>query len=201
MEFLIHNDSDNYFVTAALNQEESCYYVTGHVADQKDATHFIPTANGKVLVKGLEDDTYSLIETSTDNAYTLLKSGIKVIISASESEKLCDIYAKDSLGLIQNDPRYANVDSGLFHNMPQKHLEHRILTASATVDTKNVNMVADETSANAFAPLTVVNTRGFDLPQTGGTGNWMFPTIGITGFALCMLGIYFVCRKKKPTSR
>ena len=201
VEFLIHNDSDNYFVTAALNQEESCYYVTGHVADQKDATHFIPTVNGKVLVKGLEDDTYSLIETSTDNAYTLLKSGIKVIISASESEKLCDIYAKDSLGLIQNDPRYANVDSGRFHNMPQKHLEHRILTASATVDTKNVNMVADETSANAFAPLTVVNTRGFDLPQTGGTGNWMFPTIGITGFALCMLGIYFVCRKKKPTSR
>ena len=62
-------------------------------------------------------------------------------------------------------------------------------------------MNADENSANAFAPLTVVNTRGFDLPQTGGFGNWMFPTIGISGFALCMLGIYFVCRKKKSTSR
>lgn len=201
VEFLIHNDTDNYFVKASLNKEEGCYYVTGHVSEEKDATHFTPTGNGKVLVKGLEDDTYSLIETSTDNAYTLLKSGIKVVISARESDKLCSIYGKDALGLIQNDPRYANVAPDLFHNMPQKHLEHKLLTGSATVDTKKVNMFADETSANAFAPLTVVNTRGFDLPQTGGTGNWMFPTIGITGFALCMLGIYFVCRKKKPTSR
>lgn len=201
VEFLIHNDTDNYFVKASLNKEEGCYYVAGHVSEEKDATHFTPTGNGKVLVKGLEDDTYSLIETSTDNAYTLLKSGIKVVISARESDKLCSIYGKDALGLIQNDPRYANVAPDLFHNMPQKHLEHKLLTGSATVDTKKVNMLADETSANAFAPLTVVNTRGFDLPQTGGTGNWMFPTIGITGFALCMLGIYFVCRKKKPTSR
>jgi len=201
VEFLIHNDTDNYFVKAFLNKEEGCYYVTGHVSEEKDATHFTPNGNGKVLVKGLEDDTYSLIETSTDNAYTLLKSGIKVVISARESDKLCNIYGKDALGLIQNDPRYANVAPDLFHNMPQKHLEHKLLTGSATVDTKKVNMLADETSANAFAPLTVVNTRGFDLPQTGGTGNWMFPAIGITGFALCMLGIYFVCRKKKPTSR
>ena len=201
VEFLIHNDTDNYFVKASLNKEEGCYYVTGHVPEEKDATHFTPTGNGKVLVKGLEDDTYSLIETSTDNAYTLLKSGIKVVISARESDKLCSIYGKDALGLIQNDPRYANVAPDLFHNMPQKHLEHKLLTGSATVDTKKVNMLADETSANAFAPLTVVNTRGFDLPQTGGTGNWMFPAIGITGFALCMLGIYFVCRKKKSTSR
>lgn len=201
VEFIVHNDTDNYFVTAALNSTEGVYYVTGHTAEESAATHFIPTANGKILVKGLEDDTYTLTEARTDGGYTLLKNSIRVVISQKASENLCSIYGNDILGLIQNDPRYANVSAGMFNNMPQKHLEHKLLTASSTVDGNNVNMNADGTSANAIAPLTVINTRGFDLPQTGGTGNWMFPLIGITGFALCMVAIYFVCRKKKLPNR
>ena len=44
----------------------------------------------------------------------------------------------------------------------------------------------------------MINTRGFDLPQTGGTGNWMFPVIGLSMLALCIVGIVLVL-KKKPT--
>lgn len=44
-------------------------------------------------------------------------------------------------------------------NMPQKHLEHCLLTASAKVDSNTVTMDADGESANAIVPLTVVNTR------------------------------------------
>ena len=51
--------------------------------------------------------------------------------------------------------------------MPQKHLEHCLLTASAKVDSNTVTMDVDGESANAIVPLTVVNTRGFNLPQTG----------------------------------
>jgi len=58
-------------------------------------------------------------------------------------------------------------------------------------------MKAHDDSANACAPLAVVNTRGFDLPRTGSNGNWMFPVIGI----LVMMGaaavIAVVLRKKK----
>lgn len=196
VEFLLHNDDDNYYVTAELNKDEGVYYVTGHVAEEKDATHFIPTKDGKIFVKGLEDDTYTLTEVRTDNAYNLLKNSIKVVLSQTESDKLCDIYKRDALGLMQNDPRYADVQPGQYANMPQKHLEHKLLTASSTVNGNKVNMEADEDSANAFSPLTVVNTRGFDLPQTGGFGNWMFPVIGLSGLALAGLGMYLIFKKK-----
>lgn len=34
-------------------------------------------------------------------------------------------------------------------------------------------------SANALVPLTVLNTRGFDLPKTGGTGTLVTTICGV----------------------
>ena len=196
VEFIVHNDTDNYFLTGKLNESEGVWYVTGHVAEEKDATHFIPTKEGKLIIKGVEDDSYTMTEVRTDNAYTLLKNSISVIITQKESDKLCGIYGTDVLGLVQNDPRYADVDPGLFHNMPQKHLEHKLLTTAATVDKNKVNMTRDGSSDNAYVLFTVINTRGFDLPQTGGEGNWLFPVIGLCGLAVCIGGMLLVMRKK-----
>ncbi len=197
VEFILRNDTDAYFVTAKLAEDEGVYYVTGHVSEEKEATHFIPNKDGKILIRGLEDDEYTLTEVKTDNAYSLLKNSIKVKISTAEDETPCSIYEGDVLGLLQNDERYANVDPGRFPNMPQVHLEHKTLTASSTINGKDVSMAEDGDSDNAFSPMTVINTRGFNLPQTGGYGNWAFPVIGISGFALAMLGIYVLLRKKK----
>ncbi len=216
VEFIVHNDTDNYFVKAELNAAEGIYYVTDHVEAEADATHFIPvTSNGtegKVIIKGLEDDTYTITEVRTDNGYTLLKDDIEVIISQVETVELCDIYAEDVVGLIQNDPRYAEsiineaiskgyikTDGNLadvLNNMPQKYLEHHLLTASATVDGNDVNMLEDNGSVNAHAPLTVVNTRGFDLPETGDRGVWMYGLVGVlmmTG----ALGLAFISFRRK----
>lgn len=201
VQFIVHNDTDNYFLVGKLNEAESVWYVTDHVADEKDATHFIPTKDGKLILKGLEDDTYTWTEVQTANGYTLLKNSIKVVISQTESETLCGIYGTDVLGLIQNDPRYADVDPGLYHNMPQRHLEHKLLTASATVDSNKVNMEPDGSSANAFVPFTVINTRGFDLPQTGSYGNWMFPVAGLSMLTLCVAGIVALTRKNKKKAQ
>ncbi len=145
---------------------------------------------------------YTITELKTDGAYTLLKNGIGLVISVGESSTVCDVYSSDVLGLIQNDPRYADVEEGLFHNMPQKHLDHKLLTASAKVDNKQVSLGSDNGSANAFVPLTVVNTKGFDLPKTGGYGNWMFPAIGLSLVAVAVVVIYFAFRdKKKETNK
>lgn len=202
VEFILHNDTDNYFVKAELNKETGIYYVTDHVAEEKDATHFIPVtsgdANGKVIVKGLEDDKYTITEVRTADGYTLLKKPIQVSISQKEGTEVCDIYATDALGLIQNDPRYASIiqDTGDLKNMPQKHLDHKLLTASATVDGNAVNMLEDNGSKNAEAPLKVVNTRGFDLPATGDHGVWMYGVIGILLMAGSAACIVLSCRKK-----
>lgn len=202
VEFLVQNKTDNYYVQAKLNQDEGIYYVTGHTANKEDATHFVPVktgdTKGRILIKGLEDDTYTMTEVRTDNGYVLLKQDIEVVISQKESSENCTIYASDALGLIQNDPRYAKViqsDADL-KNIPQKHLEHKLLTASATVSGKNVNMTEDNGSANAEAPLTVVNTRGFDLPKTGDNGTMMFTIVGILLMVGATVVLYAVSNKK-----
>lgn len=200
VEFIAHNDTDGYFLKAELKQNEGVYYITGHVSEEKDATHFTPTKDGKLVIKGVEDDSYTLTEVQTDNAYNLLKHSISVVITAEEGSELCGIYTGDTLGVLQNDPLYADVEPERFHNMPQKHLEHKLLTAKSTVNKNKANMAPDGESENAFVPFTVVNTKGFDLPQTGSYGNWMFPAIGISGLFAAGLGMYLLLRKKKSVS-
>ena len=197
VKFVCHNDTDNTFLTGALNAAEGVWYVTDHVENEADATQFVPTTAGKLVIKGMEDDAYTVKEIQTDGAYTLLKQGVRVVIAKAESASACTIYGTDVLGLVQNDPRFANVPSGQFQNMPQRHLEHKLLTASATVDGNDVTMVSDSGSFSALAPFTVVNTKGFDLPQTGSRGTWMYPVIGCTMLALCVIGIVIVARKKR----
>ena len=202
VEFLLENKTDNYYVKAELHKDEGVYYVTGHTTDKADATHFVPVktgdTKGRILIKGLEDDTYSMTEVRTDSGYVLLKQDIEVVISQKEGAESCTVYASDALGLIQNDPRYAKViqsDADL-KNIPQKHLEHKLLTASATVSGKKVNMTEDNGSANAEAPLTVVNTRGFDLPKTGDNGTMMFTVVGILLMVGAAAVLYMVSNKK-----
>ena len=202
VEFLVESKTDNYYVKAELHKDEGVYYVTGHTTDKADATHFVPVktgdTKGRILIKGLEDDTYSMTEVRTDSGYVLLKQDIEVVISQKEGAESCTVYASDALGLIQNDPRYAKViqsDADL-KNIPQKHLEHKLLTASATVSGKKVNMTEDNGSANAEAPLTVVNTRGFDLPKTGDNGTMMFTVVGILLMVGAAAVLYMVSNKK-----
>ena len=203
VEFLIQNKTDSYFVKAELNKTDGVYYVVDHVTDKADATHFVPVktadSQGRIIVNGLEDDTYTLTEVRTDSGYVMLKQGIDVVISQKNTDASCTIYGTDVLGLIQNDPRYASIinDSGDLHNMPQKHLEHKLLTASAAVDGKKVTMLEDNGSVNAEAPLTVVNTRGFDLPKTGDNGTFVFTVVGILLMAGAVSVIALVSRKKR----
>lgn len=158
VEFAIRNKTDGYYVKAKLDEATGVYYVTDHIADKKDATRFVPVsagdAKGKIVVKGLEDDEYTITEIKTADGYTLLKKAISVVISQKDS------------------------------------------TASATVDGNKVNMLEDKGSANAIAPLTVVNTSGFDLPATGDHGVWMYGLAGILLMAGSVACIVVSIRRK-----
>ena len=88
VNFLLHNDTDGYFVTAEL--VDGVYYVTGHETKESKATVFIPNGEGHIRVMGLEDDTYTLTETATDKGYVLLKDGIEIVITAAEGESACE---------------------------------------------------------------------------------------------------------------
>lgn len=165
VSFVIQNDTDGYFVQATLI--DNVYYVTGHAADEADATVFVPTDNGKVVVKGLEDDAYSITETTTDNGYRLLKEAIQVVITAEESDDICPVCLA------------------------------KTLTALATADGKSVSMTADGDSASAVVPLTVINHRKTLIPGTGEAGNLLFTIGGIALAAVSFMVLVYTRKKKQ----
>ena len=83
VKFRLHNDTDDCYIIADL--KDGVYYAKGLTAKKSDATTFIPNAQGHIVVKGLEDDAYSLTEIATDKGYVLLKDAIKIVIKTSEN--------------------------------------------------------------------------------------------------------------------
>lgn len=172
VKFLLHNTTDGYYVQAELDESEGIYYVTGHTTKESEATLFRPMAKGenyrKIVVKGLEDDTYVITETATDSGYVLLKEDITVEIAATEGRNTCP------------------------------NCETKLLNASAKVNGQNVEMNADGESVSAVVPLTVTNTKGFDLPKTGGRGTVLFYLLGGLAVLTAAGSAIVLLRKKQP---
>ena len=83
VKFNLHNDTDNCYIIADL--KDGIYYAKGVTTKKSDATTFVPNSGGHIVVKGLEDDAYSLTETATDKGYVLLKDAVKIVITTKEN--------------------------------------------------------------------------------------------------------------------
>ena len=83
VKFKLHNDTDDCYIIA--EQKDGIYYAKGFAAKKSDATTFVPNSSGHIVVKGLEDDAYSLTETATDKGYVLLKDAVKIVIKTNEN--------------------------------------------------------------------------------------------------------------------
>ena len=83
VKFKLRNDTDDVYVVA--DQKDGVYYAKGIATKKADATIFVPNSSGHIVVKGLEDDAYSLTEIATDKGYVLLKEAVKIIIKTSEN--------------------------------------------------------------------------------------------------------------------
>lgn len=83
VKFLLHNDGDDCYIIADL--KDGTYYTKGITTKKSDATTFVPNSSGHIIVKGLEDDSYSLTETATDKGYVLLKDAVKIVITTKEN--------------------------------------------------------------------------------------------------------------------
>ena len=83
VKFKLRNDTDDVYVVA--DQKDGVYYAKGIATKKADATIFVPNSSGHIVVKGLEDDTYSLTETATDKGYVLLKEAVKIVIKTAEN--------------------------------------------------------------------------------------------------------------------
>ena len=83
VKFKLHNDTDDCYIIA--EQKDGMYYAKGITSKKSDATTFIPNSSGHIVVKGLEDDAYSLTEIATDKGYVLLKDAVKIVITTKEN--------------------------------------------------------------------------------------------------------------------
>ena len=83
VKFNLHNDTDDVYVVA--EQKDGVYYAKGITTKKSDATTFIPNSSGHIVIKGLEDDAFSLNEIATDKGYVLLKEAVKIDIKTSEN--------------------------------------------------------------------------------------------------------------------
>ncbi len=117
VEFVVRNATDSYFVQAQYDDEAKVYYVTGHAAAEADATNFIPSADGHIFIRGLEDDTYLLTEVKTDNGYSLLKNDIEIVISVEDGDicEICGEALKVASATVNGKPVTMDPDGSSIH--------------------------------------------------------------------------------------
>lgn len=192
VEFTLENISNETgkFFLKARKDSDGVYYINGTTTNEAEATHFVPKADtGKLLVYGLEEDTYALTEVKTAHGYTLLKDKIEIDIDTAYDAGSPQTFHQanlpdDGSGRLTIEDTTFQVGS---------------LTATAKVDGTSVPMVTmgsgTSASANALVPLKVLNTISTTLPKTGGAGTAIF-TIG--GMVMAGAGVaLFALRKKE----
>ncbi|MDO4324292.1 MAG: SpaH/EbpB family LPXTG-anchored major pilin [Lachnospiraceae bacterium] len=191
VQFVLQNQTDGYYVTAR-KKSSGLYYVTDETkgAEEANGTVFSPAADGALVINGLEADTYILTEIQTSDGYSLLKEPITIQITCTEDTFLPSRTTLYDIADIRDNPH-------------KKMIEAAGQRASAVVDGKTVNMSTDIVknvrSANARVDMSVINTPGFTLPRTGGTGTLLFT---LAGCAVALLGIVIATKKpKKPGER
>ena len=184
--FVLKNESDGHYVTAKKS-EDGIYYVTDATkgAKEEEGTVFSPNGSGKLIINGLEANTYVLTEIHTSAGYALLKEPITVDIKCT-----VDDFTPSQTTLYDSK----DISGNQHKNMIEVNGDR----ASATVDSNNTAMSVDSvknvTSTNARVDMTVVNTATFELPQTGGFGTILFT---IAGCAVAFAGVLVLSKKSK----
>ena len=82
VKFIAYNDTDGYYIKA--NMEGEVYNVTGFTSNKSEATMLLPNLKGHIILRGIEDDTYTLTEVATDKGYVLLRDPVKIVITTKE---------------------------------------------------------------------------------------------------------------------
>ncbi len=196
VKFTLYNEIDRYYVVAT-EVSEGVYYVTGKTSSDEEATTaageteaitnattFTPSSSGSLKIYGLEADTYTLTEVSTAAGYSLLSEPITIVINATSGTSITAGVATETEDKTA-ETSYTN---------PAEVDTTNIIGASATVDSEDATMDDSGNSANALVKLTVINTKSFTLPQTGGLGTILFT---LAGAALIIFGVIYLVKGRK----
>lgn len=201
VQFVLQNKTDGHYVIADKGEKPKAgfYYVTNqNKADTEEAaTKFSPDKDGKLIINGLEADTYVLTEIQTSEGYSLLKQPIEFTIKCTKDDFLPTLTTH-----YDKKDEQANIEAGR-----DKVTENHINDASATVDGSETNMsvyIGDKfgdmdeghnhKSENAFVDMVITNTPSFKLPMTGGTGTLLCT---LAGCGIAFGGVTLLSKKRK----
>lgn len=86
-EFILSYGSgdDTKYAQFSKSTDGLTYTLTAWTSDKDQATHIVTTSTGKITIKGLDADTYQLIEVKAPNGYNLLTSPVTVVIAEGGS--------------------------------------------------------------------------------------------------------------------
>ena len=142
-------------------------WLTSDTDTTKKTTTLATIADGTILIKGLENGTYYLKETKTIDGYNLLSAPFAIQVNVTETTTW--------------DPGDWATNATQF---------------TATGRTVKTYLSTSYNVTDAKGTSTIINKKGFVLPQTGGMGYLLFCAVGIAliggGAALIFGG-----RKKK----
>lgn len=225
VQFVLYNETEDYYVQAKQSDVDGLYYATGKATAKEDATVFSPSAEGKMVINGLEADNYKMTEIATAKGYSILQNQIDILINPSMREitpssvhymTVADDHdiehPSDDQDLILSDgTTLVAKEEGTTDK--ENMVIGELTPASATVDdvqadmcvygaqhlgseainaTKNSAVAA--ASENADVIISVMNSKAFLLPQTGGAGLYLLTIVGV---AAVVIGVYSVSHKNK----
>lgn len=132
---------------------------------------------GDISVSGLANGDYYLVETKTVNKYNLLKEPVKVTLNIQYTTSMAETWKWEDDGA----------------NGGKKLVKHTITSSNTTF------IGEDSASLNeGYVTQTVINKKGFTLPETGGMGTVLF---GVGGAALALAGLYMILSSRKKSSK
>lgn len=187
--FVLQNKTNGHYVNGTVGVA-GVYEINDEAkgANENQATKFSPAADGQLIINGLEADDYILTEVKTAPGYTLLKDPIEIHI-----DQTIDTFRPTKTTLYDTKDIAKNETDGF-----RAVLEENKDRAKATVDGNPTNMSTDRQwemdSNNARVDMTVINTPGFTLPMTGGTGTILFT---VAGAVVMICGVAIVMKKKQ----
>lgn len=183
VQFVLRNADDGQYIVAKPvtdskgNAVAGQYYVTDmiDVTEEEDASVFSPSADGKMIINGLEAGTYVLTEIHTVDGYSLLKDDITIVINSTVDTITASEASRTGIPNDHSEVIYQTGDR-----------------ASATVDGQDAEMSDGVVSTNEYVVMTVINNKDFILPKIFGLGTQLFFAVaaagGLTGVGFVMNG-------------
>ena len=151
-------------------------------------TKVVSSLQAAIRQAELKDGIYYVTGFVSEAEATALvpQAGGKVVVMGLEDDNysVTELETADGYSLLKD-----KVNVAISFSKEQK--------ASATVDGNEVTMSADDSSANAKAQFTIVNTKNFDLPATGDSGFIYIVAMGAVVMAGAVIAVIKLSKKSE----